>query len=584
MAKYAIESYEADVLVIGGGIAGLFAAIKAREQGASVIVLEKSNALRSGAAGSGIDHIQSYVPEVHEKVSYTVEDMIQDQLTFGYAEGGLRRPDLIDFFIRNMYDRMLELEKYGLKFRFEDSQLPGQFRLVPQWHHVPTSFNFEGRDIKPVLTQKALEAGVHIINRAHVRELLKHEDAVTGAIAVSTRDFLIYTVTSKTTILATYGGISRLAKAEKNNFESYGPPSSSVGSGKLLAANAGAEVVNLEFINLVQGYSWVDYSFTVGLPSGSFWPAGRVVDEAGNVVVERTSDLPLDEPDYKAKYRAKVKHYQEQRGEIAKRLAKGEHLYFDLQEATDEELDYILWTLTHEGKTGLLVRHFASNHVDLRKVRFPLKPGLRNPLFASGVWLKDSTAETGVRNLYAAGNELAGTGLGGASNAVVFGIEAGIQAAARAKTVSGPEDVSASRVASIQEQLKGILHRENGDSWQEGEAAIQNLLDTYLGKPYSADVLDHLADLLQQYRERLALSANNPHELSRCLEVLDLYEIGELTLAAIKERKSSLGAFIRLDEDKYAREEYGVSIAITKPDGVIRTSRVNNLAYAVNSL
>ena len=59
------ELIEADVLCIGGGIAGLMAAIRASELGANVVVAEKGNTLSSGAGGLGNDHFVCYIPEVH---------------------------------------------------------------------------------------------------------------------------------------------------------------------------------------------------------------------------------------------------------------------------------------------------------------------------------------------------------------------------------------------------------------------------------------------------------------------------------------------------------------------------------------
>ena len=59
------EVVETDVLCVGGGIAGLMAAIRASDLGAKVIVAEKGNTLRSGAAGCGNDHFWCYIPEVH---------------------------------------------------------------------------------------------------------------------------------------------------------------------------------------------------------------------------------------------------------------------------------------------------------------------------------------------------------------------------------------------------------------------------------------------------------------------------------------------------------------------------------------
>ena len=59
------ERVETDVLCVGGGIAGLMAAIRAKEFGANVIVADKGNTLTSGAGGAGNDHFVCYIPEVH---------------------------------------------------------------------------------------------------------------------------------------------------------------------------------------------------------------------------------------------------------------------------------------------------------------------------------------------------------------------------------------------------------------------------------------------------------------------------------------------------------------------------------------
>ena len=55
-----------DVLVVGGGIAGLMAAIAAADSGASVVIAEKANTLRSGAGATGNDHFVCYIPEIHK--------------------------------------------------------------------------------------------------------------------------------------------------------------------------------------------------------------------------------------------------------------------------------------------------------------------------------------------------------------------------------------------------------------------------------------------------------------------------------------------------------------------------------------
>ena len=59
------ERITTDILCIGGGIAGLMAAIRAAELGAKVVVVEKGNVLYSGCGRMGNDHFETYIPEMH---------------------------------------------------------------------------------------------------------------------------------------------------------------------------------------------------------------------------------------------------------------------------------------------------------------------------------------------------------------------------------------------------------------------------------------------------------------------------------------------------------------------------------------
>ena len=78
---------ETDVLVIGGGLAGCMAAIRAAEQdGLRVTLVDKSNTVRSGCTASGIDHLWAYIPPIHEKMGYTLDDMAEDHRQ-GIARG-----------------------------------------------------------------------------------------------------------------------------------------------------------------------------------------------------------------------------------------------------------------------------------------------------------------------------------------------------------------------------------------------------------------------------------------------------------------------------------------------------------------
>ena len=67
------ERLESDVLIVGGGIAGLMAAIAAADKGASVTLLDKANTKRSGAGATGNDHFLCYIPEKHGTIDVVIQ-------------------------------------------------------------------------------------------------------------------------------------------------------------------------------------------------------------------------------------------------------------------------------------------------------------------------------------------------------------------------------------------------------------------------------------------------------------------------------------------------------------------------------
>jgi len=112
LAGNSCEKTSCDVLIIGGGMAGCFAAIAAARSGASVLLAEKAATETSGAAGSGCDHWESAATNPCSKVTPEVltNAMLDDN--DGFNNG-------ISHYIecREGYDRLLDIEKMGGKIR-----------------------------------------------------------------------------------------------------------------------------------------------------------------------------------------------------------------------------------------------------------------------------------------------------------------------------------------------------------------------------------------------------------------------------------------------------------------------------------
>ncbi|MDA8334821.1 MAG: FAD-binding protein, partial [Peptococcaceae bacterium] len=101
---------DADVLIVGGGLAGCMAGIRASDFGVKVVVLDKCNTSRSGGATTGVDHCWAYIPGIHGQV-FSIEDMVDDHVAFGK---GLIDRSLAKMIAEESFERILDLERFGV--------------------------------------------------------------------------------------------------------------------------------------------------------------------------------------------------------------------------------------------------------------------------------------------------------------------------------------------------------------------------------------------------------------------------------------------------------------------------------------
>ena len=114
------RSYQVDVLVIGGGIAGVWAAIAAARTGAKVIILEKAATERSGAGGAGVDHWQWAADNPASRV--TPEELTQALID---NQGGYRSGISSYIQCASAWDTLAEMEQMGGKVRDTEDEFRG---------------------------------------------------------------------------------------------------------------------------------------------------------------------------------------------------------------------------------------------------------------------------------------------------------------------------------------------------------------------------------------------------------------------------------------------------------------------------
>ena len=578
-----VVSLETDVLIIGGGLAGCMAAIKASEYDASVMIAEKANTLASGCAGSGIDHMWAYIPPVHEKMGYAIEDLVESHTT-GIANGFING-DLIHFIARESYDRMLDLEKFGLKFRYEDSKVPGNFRIVHQFHSKPSAFNFDGRDVKVNLTKEAKRRGVKIINRVTIVKLLSSSDGhISGALGVGTRDGRLYLFKAKAVVLST-GRVNRLSRSVTGVWGNHRIPVNETGDGRAMAFRAGIPIINMEFFSPAY-FSIGNFELNLGSPRNTTQPAGSVVDANGEIIVPRT---------YFYDWEQLGKEKAETSGASGKQKAERPQVrpnyfqmhnqgkgpfYLDLTSGTEEEIGYIEWSISHEGK-GFLFLDYLKNQedFDFRKDKLEWLPNSREMAgtAASGL-IVNNNLETEIKGLFAAGDEVGGVPWSASPGAFTMGWHAGRMAAKEAMNQKAFLDVNKEKIDALRELHHGILNNREGLHWREIEMAVQNIVDHYAGDVRTEKMLMRGIERLKTIKKQASFTAENPHEVGRCLEVMSVIENAEMVLRASLQRKESRQrpfGFFRADFPEENDEDYFAFLSLRRNGDQIEFSKIN---------
>ncbi|MCW2247920.1 succinate dehydrogenase/fumarate reductase flavoprotein subunit [Azospirillum fermentarium] len=372
---------DTDVLVLGGGPAGTWAALAAREAGAAVILADKGYVGTSGAtAPSNTGAL--YLPDPAQRAALIAKRWPG---THGLADRAwLERTMEISF------RRIDQLADKGYPFPVDET---GQTYRA----------NLRGPDYMRFMRKLVLEAGVRVLDHSPAQELLVDgEGTVAGAAGYSRQQNQRWRVRAGAVVIAT-GGCAFLSKALGCNVLT--------GDGYLMAAEAGAVMSGMEFSS-VYGIAAAHASVTKGLPF--FW--ATLTHEDGSPV-EPKGDRATT---------------------IASAHVSGRTVYAKLDKA-DEAMRG--WLRRSQPNCFL---PFDRLGIDPFTQRFPVGLRLEGTVRGTGgIRLTDETCATGVPGLYAAGDaatreEIGGasTGAGGpnASWAIATGALSGAAAAVFART------------------------------------------------------------------------------------------------------------------------------------------------------
>jgi succinate dehydrogenase/fumarate reductase flavoprotein subunit len=609
-----VNEFISDVLIVGGGLAGVRAAISAAQSGASVVLADAGHAKRSGSGGAGVDHwhgactnpCSRVTPEEYTKGCY--ESM------HGFLGGHVRY-----IITRESWEALLECEQWGLRIRDVDDEFKGaEFR--DEKSKLLFAYDYDNRhilrvwgyNVKPIIYNEAVRLGVNIQNRISMTSLLteggRQGARVVGATGVNTRTGEFYVFRAKATIIAT-GGAGRLFQFVPELTASASMSDmSSAGVGHAIGWKAGAEFVLMEKSgpNTLSGFGYAPYSMG---NSGNTYHGAPIIDANGkevpwvdalNHAINTIEGRFRCGPGQKFQLGIGIgisnylPEYQQNDPvrDLPERIRKGEFalpLYIDLTRMSEHERR-VLWGLMvgHEGKTRIPI------YDTFNKAGFdPDKDMLQAPVmtlegyFSSCFWaarantpphyrsgggsyLVDWDLKTSLEGLYAASGSTAyGGGCHGESHAT--GRYAGRHAAEFA--LAAPDPITdEEQIETEKKRVFASVHQNRGGiGWKEVNHAIARIMQDYCGKYKSDRTLTLGLRLLRELRETELASAfsSNPHELGRLLECSSLIDFGEAMMKASLARKASNSIldFHRLDHPEMNPPEWNQLLPIRQVNG-----------------
>ena len=598
------ETVESEVLVLGGGLSGCFAAIAAARRGRSVVIVEKGATLRSGAGGTGFDHWESACTNPCSKVT-------PEEIAYAYVDEQDHYSNGISHYIecREGWDRLVDLESFGGKIRDTDDEFAGaDFR--DEETKLMFAYDYENRftlrvwgtTFKPALYKELQRLGVRIYDRTEATALLtKTVDGKkrgVGAVGMNVHTGRLVVFKAKSTVLC----MSRPARVWLFDSDLTGlcefRPMQSIGSGHAMGWRAGVEFTMMEKSVKAEcsaaGRSFPPYA--TGNNHNTWYAATMVdargveipyLDRDGNVlktVRERYYPVKgqkfflkggvIDEPKYE--YRGpETMPFDEL-------MKRGYQLpfYADLSRMPEMERK-VIWGMMvgQEAKTNVpILKNYTERGFDPTKHALQsygsgwqsasFLPQERQFFGAPGGIMHDWDLKTNIDGIYAAGDQLFASDCAG--HACATGHYAGRKAADYAASVE-LQDIDTRDVDAERERLYAPMYRSEGVTWKELNQAIAKAMQNYCGGVKCRDLMLEGLDLLKTYREEIVpqLYCFNPHDLMRTHEVLDILDVSEMVLHACLMRESSSKplCFERSDFPELDPERDRHFITIRQEDG-----------------
>lgn len=531
------EYIETDVLVIGGGIAGIRAAIEAAQQGVNVIMANKGYVGQDGAAvwmaGGG------YLAALSAPDS--IDQHIKDTLKAGYY---LNRQDLVRTFLSLAPESVEDLAKWRVRWckkngKYHQTRIMGE-TYARSMMHAKTGEHLGGEYRKALPRQLRLKKNVGLLEDTPMIDLLKNGDEVVGAVGLDMKEGDFQVIRAKSTVLATGGFMACYEFSTANN--------TLTGDGHGMAYRAGAKMCDMEFIQFFPAAAlWPSNLYRDAYPYELFYNIfGHMYNNLGERFMERYYPAEKEFVPREAQSRAICKEVREGRG------SPHGGAYLSLRHLPRNLLERFL----AETYNVPFYKSLRDAGVDLRYDAIEIGPGAHYVQGGSRISVK---CESSLPGLYSAG-ECAGGRDGAdrlAGNALPFcmamGYVAGKEAANRAKSVE-LQAIDEGQLEEICKEATAPLDRKEGFSPLEQRKEIKRLMSTYNMYQREEKELEEALRALDAIRKEklpnLCISTKTRRfniEWLHAIELRNMLDVSEMSMGCAVRRKETRGLHERAD-------------------------------------
>lgn len=505
------EKISTDVLIIGGGTAGCYAALTISENSdKKVLICEKAHIKRSGCLAAGVNALNAYIVEGKKP---------QDYVDYAKKDAdGIVREDLLLTMSEKLNEVTDRLEKLGLVILKDENG-----KYVTRGNR---NLKINGENIKPILADAVGKAkNVTVLNRVNIFDYSVKDNKINGAFGFGIESGIFYTIEAKAVIIAT-GGAAGLYKPNNPGFSRHKMwyPPFNTGAGYAMGIRAGAEMTTFEM------------RFIALRCKDTIAPTGTLAQGVGAKQINSLGEV------YETKYGlttservyGTVNENQEGRGPC----------YLRTEGITAEQDESLLKAYLNMAPSQTIKWIESGRNPSRQNVEIEgTEPYIVGGHTASGYWV-DTDRATTIEGLFAGGDVAGGCPQKYVTGALAEGEIAGLSAVKYIDSKESFEKISDEDTNyHLRETEKYLTDRHSLYTTEQLEEAMQTVMDSYAGGiktnyRFNEKQLD-IADCKIRQLETLTddLYAEDFQELMYICELKERLTVCKSVIAHLRARK-----------------------------------------------